>query len=392
MKNKKNTIFIISITILFLVSLLSSLLIINYHNKKVMLDTNKRISLIMNKDISNEDKINIINTSDDILLEKFGINIEKDYVLVSNKKEDSKLLLFISINILITFMLLTIILFIYNKKSNKEIKDITKLIENINNKIYSIDILSQNEGEISILKSEIYKTILMLKVDAEESKKKESALLDSIADISHQLKTPLTSISITLDNILDNDKMKKEEINKFLYLVQRQITDMNNLIVMLLQLSRFDADVVEFKKDNIKLLDLLNDIKDKLEVNLDIKNISLNIECDKDIKIIGDKKWEREAILNIVKNAIDHSRESSSVDVSVMTNEFYTKVIIKDNGDGINPKDIKHIFDRFYKSSNSKGFGIGLNLAKTIVEKDNGYITVSSSNNGTTFEIKYMNN
>lgn len=233
----------------------------------------------------------------------------------------------------------------------------------------------------------------MLKEQAEQSKEQKEVLATAISDISHQLKTPLTSILILLDNLSESDNMDKMTREKFISEIARQIEGMNWLVVSLLKLSKLDAGAIEFEKQEINVKELIENIISNLEIMAEIKNVSFEIINNKECYFKGDYNWNKEAIQNIIKNAIEHTKENSKVVITIEENNVYTQISIKDQGEGISRKDIKHIFERFYKAENAseKSFGIGLSLAKSIIEEQNGYIEVESKKEkGTTFRIKYI--
>ena len=256
-----------------------------------------------------------------------------------------------------------------------------------------MDIDENTEDELSSLKNELYKITVMLKEEADNSEKQKEALTTAISDISHQLKTPLTSILIMLDNLSESDNMDKQTRDRFIAEISRQIENMNWLVISLLKLSRLDAGVVEFEKEKINANILINEVISNLEIMAELKNVGFEIQTNKDCYFIGDYNWNKEAIQNIVKNAIEHTKANTKVRIKIEENSVYTSITIKDEGDGIKEKDLKHIFDRFYKSENSSenSFGIGLSLSKSIIEEQNGYIQVETEENkGTTFVIKYI--
>lgn len=181
--------------------------------------------------------------------------------------------------------------------------------------------------------------------------------------------------------------------SNFIAELQNQINKIDSLIITLLKLARFDTNSVKFKKEKININKLVNDTIKELSILIEVKNINIVLDIDKKINIIGDYKWELEAITNIVKNAIEYSDIGQTITLSCEDNALFTKLIIKDEGKGISEEDISHIFERFYKAktASSNSFGIGLSLAKSIIEQDNGKIKVNSKiGNGTIFEIKYL--
>ena len=281
----------------------------------------------------------------------------------------------------------------YNKFKDKKINEIKNYIEEINNKNYKLDIDDNKEGELSILKNEIYKTTIMLKELAENSMHDKMLLKDSLSDISHQLRTHLTAISVMLDNLIDNPDMNLELRQEFIKDIRRETINISFLVETLLKLSRLDANSVKFISKETYLRSILEEAVKNVSVLADLKNVDIFIFGNKEIKINCDKKWQVEAVTNILKNAVEYSEENSKIEISFSQNKMYTKLEIKDYGKGISKEDLPHIFERFYKSQNSSSdsAGIGLALAKSIIQNSNGYINVDSIlNKGSTFTIKYM--
>ena len=404
-KDKK--LFLISIVCLIFLIIVSTLITIKEYddyNKKI---DNVFINLISSireeyPEVSEEDIIKslneksnssyINNESTEEMLSHYGINntlIEE----VENKKYSS-----IKYNILIIllgFVLFLLINLIYTKKENKTIREITEYIKKINEKKYELKIEENTENELSKLKNELYKITVMLKEEAEESMDAKKTLKVAIEDISHQLKTPLTSMSIMLDNIIENPDMDNETRNLFIHEINRQIKWINWLILSLLKLAKLDSNTIEFEKNNINVQNLVNNVIKNLEIPIDIKEQKIIITGDKNTSFVGDYNWENEAITNVLKNCIEHTDKNKNIYIKFEENNFYTKIEIIDEGNGIDKEDLKHIFKRFYKGKNSSesSIGIGLALAKTIIEKDNGQIVCTSEvNKGTKFEIRYMKN
>ena len=284
---------------------------------------------------------------------------------------------------------------IHERKENKTIREITEYIKKLNEKKYELKIEENTENELSKLKNELYKITVMLKEEAEESMDAKKTLKVAIEDISHQLKTPLTSMSIMLDNIIENPDMDNETRNLFIHEINRQIKWINWLILSLLKLAKLDSNTIEFEKNNINVQNLVNNVIKNLEIPIDIKEQKIIITGDKNTSFVGDYNWENEAITNVLKNCIEHTDKNKNIYIKFEENNFYTKIEIIDEGKGIDKEDLKHIFKRFYKGKNSSesSIGIGLALAKTIIEKDNGQIVCTSEvNKGTKFEIRYMKN
>lgn len=345
--------------------------------------------------INDEEIIHILNNTENIyegkeILKKYGIE-EDEYSICSMKKQEKNIVITNCIILIVTNLLFIIIFIAYLKYRQVKIEKLIRYIQKLSNKDYSLDIEENSEGELNSLKNELYKITVMLKETAQNSIASKEALSKSVSDISHQLKTPLTSILILLDNLNESEDMDNETRKDFLREISKQIKDMNFLVIALLYLSKLDAGVVEFLKEKVNLSNMLYEIKNNLEIMAEVKNVDLKIKGKNDIYINGDYNWNKEAIQNIVKNAIEHA--NSEVTIDITENDVYCKLEITDDGDGINENDIKHIFERFYKASNSSenSIGIGLSLAKEIIEKQNGYITVESKIGiGSKFIIKYM--
>lgn len=388
----------------FLITSILSVSLITYQYFKYKNSVNNYVYSIINileekyKGITEKEIMDLVNskytTDPDINFRKYGIN-KNDSILYDVKNT-------YYINIFLTLILaflITAIFFTYfiinYLKREKIIKELTNYMKEINQKNYELKICENEEGYASILQNEIYKTTIMLREESENLKQEKSSLKDSISDISHQLKTPLTSILIMLDNILDNPNMDLKKREEFLKNSITKLENINFLIVSLLKVSRFDAGVVEFKKDFINVYDLLEKVIKNVDVLKNEKDLTINVDCEKKLFFIGDFYWELEALTNILKNAIEHSFSKKSIDIQVSDNPIYTKISIIDYGKGIKKKDLKNIFKRFYKGEESSkdSIGIGLNLAKKIIEHDRGIIKVTSiENKKTTFEIKYMKN
>ncbi len=234
--------------------------------------------------------------------------------------------------------------------------------------------------------------MVMLRENADNSLKDKKNLKDSLSDISHQLKTPLTSISIMLDNIIDDPNMDDSVRNDFIMDIKREIININFLVYNILKLSLFDTNTVKFRREKVKLDEIINTSIKNVSLLADLKNINIKVEGNLDYFIKADTKWEIEAITNIIKNSIEHSNENQDVIIKTRESDVFTELSINDKGVGISSKDIKNVFKRFYKlNDNDNGFGIGLSLAKEIIEADNGTIKVKSEvGKGTSFIIRYM--
>ena len=344
--------------------------------------------------INESDLITIINSTNYSKdnLSRYGIYLSK-MPIVSINNNINKILIITNLSLIVIYILMIFwYLKIYKKREEDKIRLITNYLKEINNHNYNLDIKNYYEDEFSYLKDEIYKTAISLNEQTINLENDKKNLKKSLEDISHQLKTPLTSITLMTDKILSGNLDKKEQ-EELLTNIHRKVVNTNFLVYSLLKLSLLDTNTIEFKKEKINLRKLLDGIKDNLGVIGDLKNVGLDIVCDSTISIMGDEAWESEALTNIIKNGIEYSKENSKVSIIVQDNELFTKIMVKDYGLGMSDMDMKNVFKRFYKgiNSSSNSFGIGLSLAKQIIEKDNGNVSVTSTLGvGTTFTIRYM--
>ena len=347
-------------------------------------------------DIEKREIVEILNSSDKTnneILREYGIELDKDSVILENNTDFQKFII-IDVSTLIVFILiLSIIVFKYNHSESKKINEITKYIEEINRGNYKLNIEENTEDELSILKNELYKITIKLKEVAENSQKDKTTLKDSLSDISHQIKTPITSILIMLDNILSDENMPEDIKKDFIKDIKREIVNIKFLVESILKLSKIDSNSIKFIKKEVLIKDIINEAVKNVSMLSELKNIEIIVSGDDSIKTICDLKWQVEAITNILKNCIEHSYENRKIYINYNQNNMYTELKIEDNGTGIDAKDLPHIFERFYKGKNSSSdsVGIGLALSKSIIESNNGYIQVDSKlNKGTTFIIKYL--
>ena len=400
MKNKeklKKFLVILSLYTIFIIFLTYSINKYEYQVYKDNFDT-KITSIILKikedyPDITDEELYNILKSSkkDGKVLEQYSLTIDNKSLL---KENDNKYQQFLVTNITIVFISTIFLIFLFlrfNAKKDREINKITKCLEEINKRNYKIDIEEMSEDELSILKNELYKVTIKLKEDAENSKQAKKDLKDTLADISHQLKTPITSILIILDNIIDNPDMDKNTKEDFIRDIKRELLNINFLALNLLKLSKLDSNTVHFIKKEVSLDEIVTASIKNIAPLCDLKNINIEKNLSEDIKINCDLNWQVEAVTNILKNCIEHSRENSKIEITASANKVYASMEIRDYGTGISPEDLPHIFERFYKGNGAsfESVGIGLALAKKIIESNDGIISVTSSNQGTKFTIKY---
>lgn len=298
-------------------------------------------------------------------------------------------------------VLFIICFYIYLRRRKNAIVQLQDYMDKISRGNYELEINDNSEDELSSLKNSLYKIMVYMKEQADSARIKKVMLAQSVSDISHQLKTPLTSTQILLDNLNDNPDMEYATRKKFIYEALNQVNGMSWMIVSMLKLSRIDAGVVEFNNENISINKIIEEAVGNLEVIAEIKNVNIEKNIDNrnedelnksDIYIKGDYNWNREALQNIIKNAIEHSRHKGTVKINITDNDVYTAVYITNRGDKLSDQRQKQIFERYYSEAKyeDNSMGIGLPLAKAVIEKQGGYISVESDDEETVFIVKYI--
>ena len=248
-----------------------------------------------------------------------------------------------------------------------------------------VDLLKDcKEGELAILATELNKMIRALKEQKEHSEESKVFLAESMADISHQLKTPLTSINLIISFLNEPDLPEERR-----YELARELTKLTGkiewLIYALLRISKLDAGTVDFKEQRVPVKELLKRTKDAVAIPLELREIEWSeIIMDEKISLLCDIGWMEEALVNIVKNCMEHTPAGGRISVSAYDNALYTSIIIKDTGKGIEEEDLPHIFERFYRGKNADkdSVGIGLALSKKIIMAQNGMLLAGNRKDG----------
>lgn len=291
-------------------------------------------------------------------------------------------------------MLIFCVIFIsvYLLSTYKRYKAISELSEDINLILHGdnhISLTKYAEGELGILQSELYKMTVRLREQQQHLIQDKVYLADSIADISHQIRTPLTSINL-LVSLLSEENISYEKRLTHTRELYELLSRIDWLITSLLKISKLDAGTVTFNKEETSLSELINEALSPLLIPMELHEQQLIMEADGNF--YGDILWTGEAITNIVKNCMEHTPDGGSISISAIENSLFTEIVISDTGSGIATEDLPHIFERFYKGKNSdnKSFGIGLALARMIISSQNG--TVKAENlfpNGARFTIRF---
>lgn len=276
---------------------------------------------------------------------------------------------------------------VVTKRRYKNLNDLNDYLSLVCKGIYDMNIDDNTEGELSILKNNLYKVITLLQSQNEYLKNDKLYLADSIADISHQLKTPLTSMMMMCE-LLENEE-NPDKRQEFVAVINNQLSKMKWLITNILKISKLDADATEFKREEVSISKVLDDGLKPFVLTAELKNIAIQNGAN-DFVFNGDESWTVEAVSNIVKNCLEHTNDGGKIIITSDSTNLYNKLTISDNGCGIAEEDLPHIFERFYhgKNSSKDSVGIGLALAKTVFEKENASVSVESEQGrGSVFEI-----
>jgi signal transduction histidine kinase len=294
------------------------------------------------------------------------------------------LLLFLSGTLLLTAILFT-------RRRYMDIRRLSDYLRRICSGDYSLDLRDNQEGELSILKSDIYKVTLLLSKQAEMLKGEKQQLADALSDISHQLKTPLTSMMMMAD-LLSKPDLAAEKRTEFTKTLTQQLQRMEWLLSSLLKLSRLDAGTVEFKKERVLAATLIDQAVKPLLIPMELRNQKLVLEGEEQACLLADINWTVEALINILKNCMEHNGDGGTLTIRYSENPIYTEILIEDTGKGIEKEDLPYIFKRFFRGKNAgqDSVGIGLALAHSIITAQNGNITVTSRpGEGSCFSVKF---
>jgi signal transduction histidine kinase len=277
----------------------------------------------------------------------------------------------------------------YQRAVSTHIAGLSAYLRDINAGDYSLDVRDNGEGSFSLLKNDLYKVTVRLREQAELLQKDKTALSNLIADISHQIKTPLTSLGVLADLLVEDPP--EEERRAFVDRLRTQLGRIQWLTGALLKLARLDAGTAAFKSEPVNVRRLIERAVEPLQIPLEIKNQNLEVHGDDRASFTGDLNWSAEALTNVVKNCIEHTPEGGKIEISYSANALYTEILVSDDGEGIASRDIPNIFNRFYRGENSgeSSVGIGLALAKAIFTAQGGDISVRSERGvGTSFTIR----
>ncbi|MBQ7059432.1 MAG: HAMP domain-containing histidine kinase [Firmicutes bacterium] len=294
---------------------------------------------------------------------------------------------------------LIVLLLLERRKREKAVKELIEYLTRVQDITSLPEIREMTEQSTGILQSEIYKVVSLLKEAYSSEHQQKKYMADMMSDISHQLKTPLTAVSI-MSELLMAPGVSEEQRLEYASRIQQQVDKMTWLIRTLLTLSQLEAGTLEMKKEPIPLEQIIKSIRESLDVMADTSEVSLEAKVPDGLEVAVDRHWFREALSNIIKNCIEHTASGGYVRISASQTNLSTTITIEDNGEGIRPEDLPHIFERFYKAKhtaseapavagNAYSVGIGLAMAKQIIQNHDGTIEAASEvGKGTVFTIK----
>lgn len=389
MNTKQKRKLSIYIGIILIVTILLIIFTIYYiqknYRESLYLYTNQVISKIIEEYPEQEEKIieevflnnSIEDTNIEDILSKYGFDEENIDIANDNFKSIDKLIFMFSFIFIIGILGIIGLYTIYIRKQNQKLKKLDDYCKEILKGNYLLDLKEQDESDFSKLKNDIYDMTIMLKEKNSLLEKNNRDIEKLIADISHQLKTPLTSLNL-INDILYTD-LPEEKKKEFLDSSQKELEKINWLIKTVLNIAKLDSKTLILDKKNENAYHLCLEVKNNFKAMCEANHVNIEILSNQEEHINCDKKWTIEAISNIIKNSIEH--HAQTIRIKIQENAMYTQITIRDNGEGIDKEDLGHIFDRFYKAKNSKesSLGIGLAFCKSIIRNQDGDIRVKSS-------------
>ena len=271
---------------------------------------------------------------------------------------------------------------------------VMKLCDDIDRILRSDDLISfdeYKEGELSVLSAEIHKMTIRLREQNSELQSEKQFAKEALEDISHQLRTPLTSVMMILGLMRSSELTEKERV-EYLQDLYELLARMKWLIETMLSLSRIEADAVRFASDVVSCRELIERCIDTVSVTAELKGVEIRTEIDGEPGFTGDLHYTSEAVINLLKNAIEHTPEGGTVTMTAKSSSISAEITITDTGNGIPETELPHIFERFYRSSEytKNGFGIGLAFAKKVISAQDGSLKASNRKpHGAVFDITF---
>jgi signal transduction histidine kinase len=333
------------------------------------------------------------------ILSSYGYKEDMDIKLIPKVNESyERLKLHINILLLLSMVILYLIVFFFYKKIVIYIRMLNQGIKKVVEGDFSLRFPFIGEGPFSVLAHNFNQMAERLENALMELTKEKIFLKDTLANISHQLKTPITSMSLFTEALINNSSMGEGEVEKIGCKMRSSLYSMEWLIKKLLKLAKIEGGVVEYNKINSSFKETIQKAVEPLLISVEEKNINFNVKVEEG-SYPHDKGWTSEALTNIIKNSIDHTNQQGDISICYENNSLYHKITISDNGEGIDKEDLPHIFERFYKGKGSSGMrktdsiGIGLALSKSIIEGQGGFLQVESiKERGSKFTVTFLTN
>ncbi len=346
--------------------------------------------------LTNEEIVDILNYNGDTdatrdMLSGYGIDINDGAIFIREKNDHIPLIVVCTAVYVTGGLVLIVLMIILDRLNRKEIGELTDYVRKINSGNYDLYIEKNTETELSVLRNEIFKTTVTLRESSKNGIKDRQRLKEALSNISHQIKTPITSILIMTENLLSDDDMPQKLRREFLLDIRHSANNTKFMVQSILNLSRFDANAVEMYLKEEKLSEIFDECIEQVEILAELKEIELETEDKNRTVLCCDKRWFCQALVNIIKNCIEHTDKGGMVRMYTENDKLFTRIIISDNGCGISEKDVIHIFDRFYRGSSDDpdGAGIGLALSKKILDNHGFTVSVDSEiNKGTRFTLR----
>ncbi len=299
---------------------------------------------------------------------------------------------FLILSCILALAVISLVIYIITdrKTRKKEIDELIGFLTKVQDRDTFPELGLEAEGRMLILRSEIYKLASTLQEQYSGEVKKNKYMADMLSNISHQIKTPLTAINLMTD-ALKNGNLDEAQRRRCIANIEDQTDHITWLVRSLLTLAEIDAGVLVLKKESVPVKEIIDGIVSDIAIEADIKNVSVETGIPDDNVITCDKRWMSEAFSNIIKNSLQHTESGGTIRISSEETNLSVNILIEDDGCGIAKKDLPHIFDRFYhgEKSDPGSNGIGLSLAKQLINSQNGTISCESEEGrGTIFEIK----
>ena len=325
-----------------------------------------------------------------ILVVTSGFALLSVGVIISNRK-NSGICVLVAAFVMVALLLTA--LFRYFQAEHEEMAQAIDRIHEYLAGDSTVRIACDDEGELNRLFHEVNTLVSVLNAHAENEGRARHFLKDSLSDISHQLKTPLAALNI-YNGILQENPADADTVKAFASLSEQELDRIETLVQNLLKITRLDAGTIVLEKEIENVADLMASLERRFSPLAQQQDKVLTFSGAEDILLVCDPHWLEEAVGNLIKNALDHTKAGNAIHVTWQAFASIVQIVVTDNGCGIHPEDLPHIFKRFYRSRFSKdtqGIGLGLSLTKTIVEAHNGTIEVDSELGvGSTFTINFL--